>query len=81
VIIKKLFAIGAVIAGTVAATAGVAAASAGHPASVARPAAAQHTGTARGGPGGEDPSHESDGPGGHQDPAGQDVNHQFQGAE
>jgi hypothetical protein len=78
VIIKKLFAIGAVIAGTVAATAGVAAASAGHPASVARPAAAQHMGTARGG---EDPSHESDGPGGHQDPAGQDVNHQFQGVE
>jgi hypothetical protein len=78
VIIKKFFALGAVIAGTVAATAGVAAA-ASHPASAARPAAAAHHGAAR--IDREDPSHESDGPGGHQDQNGQNVNHQFQGVE
>jgi len=83
--IKKLFALGAIIAGLVASAAGVAAASATHPASVARSAtAAQHVkaaGATESDPSGEDPSQESDGPGGHQDPDGQNVDHQFNGEE
>ena len=78
-IIKKFFAVAAVVAGVVASAAGVAAA-ASHPASVTRHASAtQHRAAARAS--GEDPSHEADGPGGHQDPNGQNVNHQFQGVE
>ena len=84
-IIKRFVAIGAVIAGLVGAAAGTAAAATGHPASAAKPAAATHqvkaAGATKGSPNGEDPSHESDGPGGHQDPDGQNVDHQFEGAE
>lgn len=84
-ITKKLSAIGAVIAGVVASAAGVATAATAHPASVARPAAAaQHmkaAGATKSDPSGEDPSQESDGPGGHQDPDGQNIDHQFQGVE
>ena len=83
--IKKLFALGAVIAGVVASAASAAAASATHPASSARPAAAAQqvraAGTTESDPSGEAPSQESDGPGGHQDPDGQNVDHQFQGVE
>jgi hypothetical protein len=82
---KKLLVLGPVIAGLVAAGAGTAAAATNHPASAARPAAAaQHmkaheaTRTDRSG---ENPSTEPDGPGGHQDPDGQNVDHQFQGVE
>ena len=83
-IIKKLLAVGALGAGLVASAAGVAAAATSHTASVARPAAAiQHARASGGAPeqSSEPTSHENDGPGGHQDPNGQNVDHQFNGAE
>jgi hypothetical protein len=87
-IIKKLLAAGALSAGLVASVAGVAAASASHPAFAARPAAASQYAKASGTsqakesePGGEATSPETDGPGGHQDANGQNVDHQFNGVE
>ena len=94
-IIKRLLIIGALTGGLLASAAGVAGAATSHLASPAAPAAATtHYLTASGnsptagssspaGPEstGEATSHESDGPGGHQDSVGQNTDHQFNGTE
>jgi hypothetical protein len=86
--IKKFLATGGLTAVLVGAVAGVAVAATIHPASTAWPAAAVHhvgtTGTSQGEesePSGEAASPETDGPGGHQDVSGQNVDHQFDGVE
>jgi hypothetical protein len=95
--IKKFLATGGLTAVLVGGVAGVAVAAAshpaaaGHPASPVRPAATvQHakvTGPSQAkesdpsDPSGEATSPETDGPGGHEDPAGQNVDHQFNGVE
>ncbi len=87
--IRKLAAAIAVAAGLVAAAAGAAAATVGQSAAPASTTAAVHHATAatatqpKDGPeqNGEESTAESDGPGGHQDPAGQNVDHQFDGTE
>jgi hypothetical protein len=87
-IIKRfLVAVGlsAVLVGGVA---GVAAAATSHPASAVRPTAAVQQLSASGPsqakeqePSGEATSPETDAPGGHEDAAGQNVDHQFNGVE
>ena len=89
--IKRFLATGGVTAVLVGGIAGAAVAATYHPASAIRPAAAvQHlraTGPYQAkesdpsDPSGEATSPETDGPGGHQDPAGQNVDHQFDGVE
>jgi predicted component of type VI protein secretion system len=78
--IKKLIAAGALSAGLVAGVvgiAGAAGASTAHPVS----ATSHHAKAAEPDPKGEVTSPEPDGPGGHADPAGQNVDHQFSGVE
>jgi hypothetical protein len=89
--IKRVLATGGLSAVLIGGAAGVAVATTGHPASVARPAAAVQHHQAAGpseiketdptDPGNEVTSPETDAPGGHQDPAGQNVDHQFNGVE
>jgi hypothetical protein len=85
--IKKLLIAGALSSGLVVATAGAAIASTSHHGSTARTvAAAQHVKAAED-PGGENSgeqegsTQEGDGPGGHADQDGQNVDHQFTGVE
>ena len=81
-IIKKLLAVGTLSGGLVASGAGLAAASTSSPAVAAKPAAAvHHAKAAAPEPSGEVTSHETDGPGGHQDAGGQNVDHQYSGTE
>jgi hypothetical protein len=87
-IIRRFLATGGLGAVLVGAVAGVTVAAAGHPASAVRPAAAvQHlraTGPSQAKepePSGEATSPGTDGPGGHQDVSGQNVDHQFDGVE
>ncbi len=86
--IKKFLATGGLTAVLVGGVAGVAVAATIHPASQATPAAAvQHVRVTEPSqakesePSGEATSPETDGPGGHQDAAGQNVDHQFDGVE
>jgi hypothetical protein len=82
--IRKLLIVGALSGGLVASAAGVAVAATGSPAAPAKPAAAvSHVSSPSDGPesSGEGTSHETDGPGGHQDAAGTNVDHQFNGTE
>jgi hypothetical protein len=93
VTIRKLIAAGVVIAGLLAAAAGAAAAAtAGHNTALQpRTTAVVHHLTAgapaaqpKDGPeqnGEEATTPETDGPGGHQDPPGQNIDHQFDGVE
>jgi len=86
--IKSLIATGGLAAVLVGGVAGVAVAATIHPASAATTVAAvQHvraTGPSQAKesePSGEATSPETDGPGGHQDVPGQNVDHQFNGVE
>lgn len=87
--IRKLTAAIAVAAGLVAAAAGTSAATVTHSAAPASTTAAVHHATAaaatqpKDGPeqSGQETTAESDGPGGHQDTADQNVDHQFDGVE
>jgi hypothetical protein len=89
--IKRFLATGGLTAVLAGGIAGAAAAATYHPASAVTPAATvQHakvTGPSQAkesdpsDPSGEATSPETDGPGGHQDPAGQNVDHQFDGVE
>ncbi|HWN61173.1 MAG TPA: hypothetical protein VNO25_10955 [Streptosporangiaceae bacterium] len=89
--IRKILATGGLGAVLVGGIAGAAAGAAYHPASAVRSVATvQHvkvTGPSQAkesdpsDPSGEATSPETDGPGGHQDPAGQNVDHQFDGVE
>jgi hypothetical protein len=92
--IKKLLAVGAMTGGLMASVAGVAVASTSSPAATAKTTAVVHhaqaasSTAAQPAPSGE-PSETSgeatspaaDGPGGHQDATGQNVDHQFNGTE
>lgn len=85
-IIRKLILAGALSSGLLLTATGAAFASASHPASAAKTAPAAHVKAAE--PGGEsansgeqEGSTPGDGPGGHADPAGQTVDHQFTGVE
>lgn len=89
--IKKLLAVGAMTGGLMASVAGVAVASANSPATTAKTTAVVHQAKAAAGTAaepepsgeasGEATSPETDGPGGHQDATGQNVDHQFNGTE
>lgn len=95
-IIKRLLITSALTGGLLASAAGVATAATSHLVSPSAPAAAAHlmkasgnspsaqpdpSGEATSQASGEATSHESDGPGGHQDPSGQNADHQFNGTE
>jgi uncharacterized low-complexity protein len=92
--IKKLLAVGAMSGGLLASVAGVAVASTSSPAATARTTAVVHQAgstAAQPGPSGEasetsteasgEATSPADGPGGHQDATGQNVDHQFSGNE
>jgi hypothetical protein len=89
--IKKLLAVGAMSGGLLASVAGVAVASTNSPAAPAGTTAVVHhasTTAAQPDPGGEasteasgEATSQADGPGGHQDATGQNVDHQFSGTE
>ena len=84
--IRKLLAAGVISAGlvgSVASAAGVAMASTSHHVSTARTTAAHvKAGESSGeNSGGQEGSTQGDGPGGHADQAGQNVDHQFTGVE
>ena len=89
--IKKLLAVGAMSGGLMAGVAGVAVASTGSPAPAAKTVAVVHHAKAASTPASqpepsgeasnEATSPETDGPGGHQDATGQNVDHQFSGTE
>jgi hypothetical protein len=82
--IRKLLVVGALSGGLVASVAGVAVAATSSPAAPAKPAAAVahvSSSSSQPEPSREGVSHETDGPGGHQDTAGTNVDHQFNGTE
>lgn len=86
IMIKKLLLAGALCSGLVVSAAGAALASTAHHVSTARPAAVHQVKATE--PGGEgensgeqEGTTQGDGPGGHADPDGQNVDHQFSGVE